>query len=177
MGSTPSPPSLLQALLLPKRQCSGAQHEPARSLRPAPRLDGRDVTGAPDMENAAEMIELYWMVLMRDVHFSDYRMTGAPVSPPAGWPAGNLAQQAADDLDPLKAAFKEPYPRNAGGTVGPENLFRGSAPGDNVGPYISQFLLQGSTLFDASTIPPTVVRRPEQGSVSHANPAMTDSVG
>ncbi len=141
--------------------------EPARSMRPAPRIDGRDTNGNPDIENAAEMIELYWMALMRDIHFSDYLTTGAPVGAPPYWPGGNLAQQAAVDLDGIKNAFKETYPRNPADMVAPENLFRGSTPGDNVGPYISQFLLRGNTFFDFSNASPTVLRQPEDGLVIH----------
>lgn len=147
--------------------------EPARSMRSAPRIDDQDVAGNPDAENAAEMIELYWMALMRDVYFTDYRAGGAPPNPPTGWPVGNLATQAAADLNVVKNAFKERYPRT-GSTVRPQNIFRGSAPGDNEGPYVSQFLLRGSTVFDGSIMPPTVIRRPEAGFVTHGTQSFMD---
>lgn len=67
-------------------------------------------------------IENYWMALCRDVNFTQY---------------GNepLTQAAFAELNSL-SAFHGPKP------VTPQNLFRGFTPGDVVGPYISQFLLQ-----------------------------------
>ena len=68
---------------------------------------------------AAEMAEVYWQALTRDVPFRDY--------------ADDTSIQAAiDDLN----RFSEP----AGGAVGLNTLFRGETPGDRVGPYISQLL-------------------------------------
>ncbi|MBA3389698.1 MAG: hypothetical protein H0U02_10120 [Rubrobacter sp.] len=161
------------------------------SIRPAPRIDGQAITSksgtqiSPANENSAEMIELYWMALMRDVHFVDYVTTGAPSgNVPQGWPAGNLAADTAKDLnDPIQGeggprlfqAFLESYPVDAAtGLVTPATLFRGSAPGDNIGPYISQFLLRGNTAVDASdrTRPPVLVRSPDAGMVSHGTQAM-----
>lgn len=71
---------------------------------------------------AAEMVELYWMALLRDVPFADY-------------PSSPLAQKAAADLSQL-VDFNGP---KVGGRVTPEVLFRGTFPGDLVGPYVSQF--------------------------------------
>lgn len=142
---------------------------PPRSMRPAPRIDGKAVSdgfGNQTLahENTAEMIELYWMALMRDVHFAEYLGSGDPFNPPAGWPTGNLARMAAEDLDRYKECFAEPYPRAGNGTVGPQNIFRGSAPGDNVGPYISQFLLRGHTVRCNRGM--TVRHRPEDGIIA-----------
>lgn len=71
-------------------------------------------------EMAAEMVQLYWMAVLRDVPFSDY-----------GTNPDALAAIA--DLNALPA-FQGPTP------VTPQNLFRGRAPGCDVGPYMSQFL-------------------------------------
>ena len=65
---------------------------------------------------AAEMIELYWLALMRDVPFRDYG-------------SNLLASAAVTDL------------RAAGfGPVNTANLFRSESAGDVQGPFVSQFL-------------------------------------
>ena len=73
-------------------------------------------------EIADAAVENYWMALCRDVNFTQY---------------GNepLTQAAIAELNALKA-FGGPR------LVTPQNLFRGFTPGDVVGPYVSQFLLQ-----------------------------------
>ncbi len=75
-------------------------------------------------EQAGELVELYWMALLRDVPFGQY----------ATHP---LAGEAADDLSRL-SNFRGP---RVGGRVTPATLFRGFTPGDVTGPYVSQFLL------------------------------------
>jgi len=74
-------------------------------------------------EEAAEMAELYWQALTRDVPFLDY-------------PTDPLISQAATDLSSF-SAFAGP---KMGGGVTPQTLFRGNTPGDLTGPYLSQFL-------------------------------------
>jgi hypothetical protein len=91
----------------------------AHSILPAPRIDGP--------ENSAEMGELYWMALLRDVHFADYG-------------ANAQAANAVADLN----AFTDFRGPKDGGQVTADTLFRGSTPGDLVGPYVSQFLLVGN---------------------------------
>ena len=76
-------------------------------------------------EEAGEMVELYWMALLRDVNFNDYE-------------SNPLAQRAAADLSRL-SDFRGP---KIGGQVTPQTLFRDKFPGCTDGPYISQFLLQ-----------------------------------
>ncbi len=76
-------------------------------------------------EEAGEMVELYWMALLRDVNFNDYA-------------TNPLAQQAAADLSQL-SDFRGP---KVSGQVTPQTLFRDNLPGATVGPYISQFLMQ-----------------------------------
>jgi hypothetical protein len=73
-----------------------------------------------DIADAA--IENYWMALCRDVNFTQY---------------GNeaLTKAAIAELNSLPA-FHGSKPVTA------QNLFRGFTPGDVVGPYVSQFLLQ-----------------------------------
>ena len=88
-------------------------------------------------EQAAEMVEDYWMALARDVHFSDHG-----TSP--------IAQRAAAELSGLSGFTG---PRDPAGNVTPQTLFRGPTPGDLIGPYLSQFLLLpahvGSELIDS----------------------------
>lgn len=74
-------------------------------------------------EQAAELAELYWQALLRDVPFDDYG-------------SNPLAVRAAEELSAL-ASFRGPR-RN--GQVTADTLFRGTVAGDLVGPYISQFL-------------------------------------
>jgi hypothetical protein len=76
-------------------------------------------------EEAGEMVELYWMALLRDVNFTDYE-------------TNPIAQQASDDLSQL-SDFRGP---KIGGQVTPQTLFRDKFPGCTDGPYVSQFLLQ-----------------------------------
>jgi membrane-associated phospholipid phosphatase len=87
------------------------------AIPPAPSFDSD--------EEAAEMIELYWQALARDVHFSDYGKEP-------------ITQAAIKELNGLGSAFTGP---KEGGKVTAQTLFRGFAPGDTVGPYISQFML------------------------------------
>jgi hypothetical protein len=74
---------------------------------------------------AGEMVELYWMSLLRDVEFSSYQ-TDATV------------EAACADLSKL-SDFRGP---KIDGNVTPQSLFRDSYTGCMNGPYVSQFLLQ-----------------------------------
>ena len=75
-------------------------------------------------DEIAEVVEVYWHALLRDVPFRDY-------------PSNPMVARAVDDLNRF-AYFRQRY----GGAVTPFNLFRGETPGDLVGPYVSQFLLK-----------------------------------
>ncbi len=90
-------------------------HAPA--MRPAPAF--------ASAEEAGEMVELYWMALLRDVNFQDYA-------------ANPLALAAAADLSNM-SDFRGP---KQGGQVTPQTLFRDGSPGCTTGPYVSQFLVQ-----------------------------------
>ncbi len=91
------------------------------AIAPAPTFDSA--------EEAGEIVENYWMALLRDVPFHEY----------ATHP---LAQSACDDLSRL-TDFRGP---KVNGRVTPDTLFRGFTPGDLVGPYVSQFLLRPAPL-------------------------------
>lgn len=114
------------------------------TIPPAPRIDSP--------ENSAEMAELYWMALLRDVSFRDYG-TGAGTD--AG--ANNTAAAAASLTDDFTAFTG---PRDAADAVTPATLFRGIAPGDLDGPYISQFLLIGNA-------DPALGLTPQDGFISY----------
>ena len=81
-------------------------------------------------EYAAEMVEMYWSSLLRDVPFTQYG-------------SNPLAAQAAQELTGLPAYAG---PRNGSGQVTPDLLFRGSFPGEQVGPYVSQCFIQPTSM-------------------------------
>jgi hypothetical protein len=95
-------------------------------------------------ENAAEMVELYWQALTRDVPFAEYD-------------THPLIAEAAAELSSL-ADFTGPKAVDGNGTAGaagrvtPGTLFRSDTAGDLIGPYLSQFLLLDIP-FGAITVP------------------------
>lgn len=74
---------------------------------------------------AAEMGEVYWQALSRDVPFIDYDSNAT------------IALAVADLNN-----FSSTVGPKTNGLVTNQNLFRGETAGDVIGPYISQFLLQ-----------------------------------
>jgi len=74
-------------------------------------------------EGAAEMVELYWQALARDVPFAEYGE-----SP--------LIEKATRDLTQL-TRFTEP---KRDGRLTPQTIFRANNIGNLAGPYLSQFL-------------------------------------
>ena len=93
--------------------------------------DSHTFTSAPpptfaSAQTAVEMVELYWQAAARDVPF-------------AQWSSDPTINAAAAEINTL-AAYQGP--RDANGQVTIANVFRGTAPGCTVGPYISQYLLQ-----------------------------------
>jgi hypothetical protein len=75
-------------------------------------------------ERAGEMVENYWMALAREIPFSKYG--DEPIT-----------TNAIADFNKL-SDFTGP---KVSGQVTPATLFRGTTPGELIGPYISQFLL------------------------------------
>jgi hypothetical protein len=73
----------------------------------------------------AQLIELYWASLLRDVAFTDY-------------PTNATAIAAAAELTTLPDYRG---PRDILGNVTPGLLFRGNFPGETIGPYISQLMI------------------------------------
>jgi hypothetical protein len=74
---------------------------------------------------ATELVELYWAALLRDVACTDYS-------------GKQTAIDAAAELTMMPAYVG---PKDSTNTVTPDLLFRGVFPGEQSGPYISQFLL------------------------------------
>ncbi|HEX6911273.1 MAG TPA: vanadium-dependent haloperoxidase, partial [Longimicrobium sp.] len=71
------------------------------------------------------MGELYWMAVARDVHFGAYATS--------------------TDIANAVTSLNNEFPEFGGTTpVTAQNVFRGIYPGEQVGPYVSQFLLKGN---------------------------------
>ncbi|MBV8817473.1 MAG: vanadium-dependent haloperoxidase [Acidobacteriaceae bacterium] len=77
-------------------------------------------------EMAAEMVELYWQAMARDIPFANYDRS-------------LVIQRAAQDLAKLPAYSG---PKNADGSISTSQVFRSTLPGALAGPYISQFFLR-----------------------------------
>lgn len=121
----------------------------AQALRmpPAPRLDSQELI--------AEMAEVYWMSILRDVPFSNYT-PGATVDAKVSTAQDSLARfywfadettnrLSPTDLTPEALRRRRVLVQERTDTVPLNQLFRGVAKGDDVGPYLSQFLLIGNT--------------------------------
>lgn len=108
----------------------------ALSIEPVPKLDS--------MKNDAEMIELYWMALARDVPFIDYDTNDT-----VAHAVKELSAVYAAGLSKGENLFDTPHIR----AINPRTLFRGLTEGELKGPYLSQFLLHdvpfGSQIIDA----------------------------
>jgi hypothetical protein len=90
-------------------------------------------------ELSFEMIENYWMALLRDVPFSQYETSALAVQAAlelTTFHTAAVAERVAAGLPNTPLA-----PVDASGNVTPALLFRGLTPGDVTGPYISQFLI------------------------------------
>jgi hypothetical protein len=89
----------------------------ALTIPPAPRIT--------DRKNDAEMLELYWMALLRDVSFTDYAQSLDVAA-------------AARELDKYRGELDMPLAP----AINARTLFRGFSEGALKGPYLSQFLLE-----------------------------------
>lgn len=115
----------------------------AVTIPPAPSLDSQELI--------AEMGEVYWMALARDVPFALW-----PEDPVIARARKSLArlwwfrQDRTSDLDGhtdgLASSLRRRRILSENGTqpVPLDQLFRGSTPGNDTGPYLSQFLLIGN---------------------------------
>lgn len=88
-----------------------------------PRFDSAD--------EIAEMAEIYWMALARDIPFVNYEEEAQK--------GNSVIKKAIDNLNKFNY-FRNFY--GNGASVNAGNLFRGRLEGDLVGPYLSQFLVR-----------------------------------
>lgn len=138
----------------------------AVTMPPAPEV-GSD-------ELASEIAEVYAMAILRDVPFTkivdesgQFYLTAKDKE--AGIPAGKVSEvidllnrqkwfnkeDCCDLTDAERNRLRGPFKGNT--------VFRGITPGDNVGPYISQFFLAGNTGINGND----AERGPEQGLVTY----------
>jgi len=97
-------------------------------MDPAPRYDGPSVV--------AEMTELYWMALLRDLSFDDF--AGHKDVADAIGEMQPLFAAAINDADP--GGLKAPKDLAKAG-VNAQTIFRCGLPGEDKGPLVSQFFL------------------------------------
>jgi hypothetical protein len=87
----------------------------------APRID--------HLHGAAEIAEVYWMSLLRDINFVDYDEK-------------DIVKEAVNALNDKFSEYPHWPKINEKITV--KSIFRGNFKGDLVGPYVSQFMLRGN---------------------------------
>jgi len=92
---------------------------------------------------AAEMTELYWMSLLRDVPFDKFE-ADAGIKDAANEIHDKFQQAAADTADEghLKLGIDVPGSAKALAALTPQNVFRLGLPGEEAGPLVSQFFVR-----------------------------------
>jgi hypothetical protein len=112
------------------------------TMPPAPSFASQEVI--------AEMGEVYWHALCRDVPFRqwDTDPTIAEAARSLGrlwWFRGDRTDRLTGGTDHLDSARRRRRVLSPDGSpVAVDRLFRGDTPGEDVGPYLSQFLLVGN---------------------------------
>lgn len=106
--------------------------------------DAQSVTMAPapalgSNELAYEMAEVYELALLRDVRLSEFTSSSANADI-----AASLARLNGIDYD-ITGTDGRGRKHDASGDIDAQTVFRGSSPGVEVGPYLSQFMLLGNT--------------------------------
>jgi hypothetical protein len=115
------------------------------AMKPAPKV--------LSASTAAEMVELYWMGLLRDLSFSEFR-NDARIEIAALDINTAYSQAVASNVvdDPGKLTLDD-----VPATITPENVFRCGLPGENLGPPVSQFFLRhifyGAQCIDQRILP------------------------
>lgn len=103
----------------------------AVTMAPAPELCSDELT--------FEMAEVYELALLRDVPFTEFSDCGGKKTPV------DQASRRLNQLDYAQSGFPgRPRITNEAGKLRDQNVFRGSSPGVEVGPYLSQFMLIGN---------------------------------
>ncbi len=106
----------------------------AVTMPPAPPLIGAD--GQVNQELVLEMAEVYELAILRDVPFNSFEGT-----------EDNELKPSLDRLNALPYISNQtgrPRKVDSNGQLNPQTVFRGSSPGVEIGPYLSQFLLIGN---------------------------------
>lgn len=111
----------------------------AVTMPPAPPL--LDGNGNPNPELVLEMAEVYELAILRDQPFNDFESRDPDDTDDA------ITQSIArlNALDYIGSQTGRPRKVNSDGQLDRQTIFRGSSPGVEVGPYLSQFLLIGNT--------------------------------
>lgn len=101
----------------------------AVTMPPAPALGSKEL--------AYEMAEVYELALLRDVSLADFTDTSG---------SADIATTVSrlNDIDYNITGIDGRMRKNVNGVVTPQTVFRGSSPGVEVGPYLSQFMLLGN---------------------------------
>ncbi len=109
------------------------------TMPPAPALDSDELV--------AEMAEVYAQALLRDYSFEDIdNVIGGVAPPPNPCAKGDNVPPIKEVIDCLKdLEFYNKVSKCCKKGANNRNRFRGNTYGDDVGPYISQFLLIGNT--------------------------------
>ena len=112
------------------------QYPGSYSMPPAPKV--------LSATTAAEMTELYWMALLRDVPFDQFE-TDPGVAAAAAEIDDRFRHAVTDAGDTGHLTTGVDVPGAAGGLapITPQNLFRLGLPGEEVGPLVSQFFIRG----------------------------------
>ena len=118
-------------------------HPAAYSMPPAPAVDS--------VSTAAEMIELYWMALLRDCPFNQF--DGPEVDKAAKEIDMVFRKGVADAGDPghLVPGLDVPGSATKMDSITPQNVFRLGLPGEEFGPMVSQFFVRPAA-FGTQTI-------------------------
>ena len=120
------------------------------SMPPAPKV--------LSVTTAAEMTELYWMALLRDVPFDTFESHPDVITAAAEIDTRfHLAVADTGDAGHLKTGIDVPGSASSLATITPQNLFRLGLPGEEFGPLVSQFFVRniayGTQLIDQMEFP------------------------
>lgn len=107
----------------------------AVTMPPAPPL--LDASGNASPELVFEMAEVYELAILRDQPFNDFEMGKAN-------PAITDSVARLNALSYIGNQTGRPRKVDSAGQLDVQTVFRGSSPGVDVGPYLSQFLLMGN---------------------------------
>jgi len=113
------------------------------TMPPAPSIDSQELV--------AEMGEVYWMALCRDVPFADWASDATIAKARKSlarlyWFRADSTDRLDGSTDRLASSLARRRILSQTGTdpVPIDRLFRGVTPGTHIGPYLSQFLLIGN---------------------------------